>query len=965
MTEAPVTVVGIGASAGGLDAFHAFFRNMPADSGMAFVVLLHLPIGRTSMLPEILRRWTSMPVIAAADDQPVAANVVYVPPPQAIVALDRGHLRIRMPKQDAPREFRPIDGFFDSLAADLRDNAIGIVLSGTGSDGSLGLKAIKECGGYTIAQGSDGSRPEHEGMPAGAIATGIVDLIAPVEAIPAHLLRLKSLRVARIDPGSAPSEQTDAARLAICAILRTRLGHDFSGYRNKTFLRRVQRRMQVLNIPAIEDYVKRLEQDGEEIRLLFRDLLIRVTSFFRDSTTFDTLERLVIPHLFADKCPDSTVRVWVPGCATGEEAYSIAILLREHMDKMPVPSKVQVFATDIDEAAIATARLGRYPTTLLEGLTQERRERFFRASPGSYVVRPEIRELCTFSPHSIIRDPPFSRMDLISCRNLLIYMDVELQADVIPAFHYSLVPRGILLLGASESTARHEALFESVDKAARIFRRRDVRSPLLNLHSKDMLRSTTSQSPAEAQPPSQTMAAATRVDNDEAAFSRQASVADQEPARHGLVEKGRDLLRHCLAAALNRLGTASAVEQLRHELSRTQDRLQSVTEEHEIALEELRSANEELHSVNEELQSTNEELETSKEEIQSVNEELHTVNARLSEKIDELDGANSDLKNLFASTEIATIFLDRHLIIRSFTPAVGNIYNLIPSDTGRPLTDIVSRLHYDGLAADAIQVLGTRQPLDKRVGHKDGQTHYIVRILPYREPDSTVTGILMTFIDVTSIVQAEQHQRLLVDELNHRVKNMLTVVDALAMQTLRRSQTLEEFSEAFTGRVRALTSSYALLSDRNWTGVSLRTMLVEEMKPFDTPEHGNVVMDGPDIQLSPSGALALGMVVHELATNAVKYGALSVSGGRVNLAWRTAAGQDGEDLVLDWIEQNGPPVQPPTRRGFGTTLIERGFAHELSGRATLEFDPCGVRVSLRAPAATAIFNGFQETAASA
>lgn len=303
------------------------------------------------------------------------------------------------------------------------------------------------------------------------------------------------------------------------------------------------------------------------------------------------------------------------------------------------------------------------------------------------------------------------------------------------------------------------------------------------------------------------------------------------------------------------------------------------------AVEELRSANEELHSVNEELQSTIEELETSKEEIQSVNEELHTVNSQLSEKVDELDRANSDLQNLFDSTEVATIFLDRHLIIRGFTPAVSNIYNLIPSDQGRPLTDIVGRLRYLGLREDVNTVLDTLAPLERRVTRDDGQAHYIMRVLPYRGPDSVVDGTLVTFLDLTSIVQAENHQRLLVDELNHRVKNMLTVVVSLAAQTLRRSDSLETFSAAFMGRVQALTASYTLLSQASWVDVSLREVLMEEIRPFITRDGSNIVLDGPPIRLAPQGALAFGMAVHELATNAIKYGAFSVPEGVVRVTW--------------------------------------------------------------------------------
>ena len=398
-------------------------------------------------------------------------------------------------------------------------------------------------------------------------------------------------------------------------------------------------------------------------------------------------------------------------------------------------------------------------------------------------------------------------------------------------------------------------------------------------------------------------------------------------------------------------GAASLAMELDREVRDTKERLQALTEEHETALEELRSSNEELHSVNEELQSSNEELETSKEEIQSVNEELQTVNAELSGKVDELDRANSDLRNLFESTRVATVFLDQHMVIRAFTPEVGSIYNLIPSDRGRPLTDIVSRLDYDGMRDDVLHVLHTLEPLERRVSRRDGTAHYLLRILPYRAPDSTVDGSLVTFVDVTRIVEAEQHQRLLVDELNHRVKNMLAVIISLATQTLRRAGTLEEFSGVFLGRVHALTAAYSLVSRENWSSVELREVVAEELRPFMASDRTNVRIEGPPVMLDPRGALALGMAIHELATNAVKYGALSVAEGDVAVTWTLERNQDAnsQQLVLDWVEQNGPPVTAPAKRGFGMTLIERGLAHDLSGQAKVEFLPGGVRASVRAP----------------
>lgn len=435
----------------------------------------------------------------------------------------------------------------------------------------------------------------------------------------------------------------------------------------------------------------------------------------------------------------------------------------------------------------------------------------------------------------------------------------------------------------------------------------------------------------------------------------------------GLARGAEQVLGTLLGSARSRSADALA-----RDLEATRRELQAVREEQETAVEELRSANEELHSVNEELQSTNEELETSKEEIQSVNEELHTVNAQLQEKVDELDRVNSDLKNLFDSTQIATVFLDRYLIVRGFTPAISGLYNLIPSDVGRPLTDIVSPLRYDTLRADVAQVLDTLIPLERQVTSGDGQAHYILRILPYRGSDSVVSGTLVTFLEVSSVVRAEKHQRLLVDELNHRVKNMLTVVISLASQTLRRSDGLESFSEAFLGRVHALSASYTLLSRENWVSISLRDVIEEEIRPFALHRSRNIALQGDEVQLLPSAALALGMAVHELATNAVKYGALSDPDGVVQISWtvtdatsaRTpeAARESDAFLELEWVERGGPAVRPPENTGFGMLLIQRGLAHELGGGAQLEFEAEGLRARLRALADRALHRAREGSA---
>jgi two-component system CheB/CheR fusion protein len=461
--------------------------------------------------------------------------------------------------------------------------------------------------------------------------------VVPVEDIPKQLIRMKDNRLGPSVPDDDPI-QVESARLKICAIFRSQLGHDFAGYRDKTFLRRVHRRMQVVGVSTLDEYIARLQASRDEVVFLFRDLLIRVTSFFRDKETFETLESLVIPRLFAGEEADGAVRVWVPGCATGEEAYSLAILLREHMDGLRGAPKVQVFATDIDDSAIATARLGRYPATLLDGLSPERRQRFFNASSGSYVVSKEIRDLCTFSTHNLVRDPPFSRMDLVSCRNLLIYTDTRLQSKVIPIFHYSLVPGGILLLGGSESAAQHDHLFEPLDKGARIFQKKDVRGSAPALP--ETARELGGQQQSYLGNPSPQPAAREHSGAPRATAARPLppdAVGTKMPNRSETTTKASaDTAPNSFLSKI--LGAISPNARV------------------------LAHVRQKLRSTQEEMQSTNEELETSKEELQSLNEELHTVNMRLSEKV------------------------------------------------------------------------------ERRIAREDRSTHYIMRILPYREPDSTVSG---------------------------------------------------------------------------------------------------------------------------------------------------------------------------------------------------------------------------------
>ena len=446
----------IGASAGGIEAFPAFFGKMPADSGLAFVVVLHL-VGRPQKHaagdPGTLdrhagnrsggRRHRSSRIRCSSFRQARLRSCG-----TAICAL-------RKIDPDAPRSVAPIDVFFDSVASSLAEDAIGVILSGTGHDGALGLKAIKARGGLTLAQRA-GRRlpgPEYPGMPDSAVAAGAVDLYAPVEEMPDRILAARQMRLATLRDADQATPDGEKIRLAICGILRSHLGHDFYQYKHQTFMRRVQRRMQVLRLTSYDDYIRLLKTDREQVGAAVSRPADQRDQLFSRRSVFTALESEIIPRLFEGKDATSELRIWVPGCATGRGGiFAGHPVARAHGQAGHRP-KVQIFASDIDEIAIGTARAGRFPATLLEGISPERRARFFIEGPEGYVVRQDVRELCTFSAHSLIRDPPFSRINLISCRNLLIYMDNDLQDRVIPIFHYALVPGGILVLGSSETIA--------------------------------------------------------------------------------------------------------------------------------------------------------------------------------------------------------------------------------------------------------------------------------------------------------------------------------------------------------------------------------------------------------------------------------------------------------------------------------------------------------------------------------
>jgi two-component system CheB/CheR fusion protein len=841
-------VIGLGGSAGALEALESFFSNLPADSGLSFVIVQHLERHHPSMLPELLGQKSRMPVLQAQAGARVEPDHVYVIAPNTLLTIDRGVLRVSPAAEAGPQA--TIDAFLRSLAEDQGEGAVGIILSGTGSDGAAGLRAIRENGGLTLAQAPETAR--HDGMPRAVIESGLVDHVLPVEKMPAVLLS-HALHVApRAGNGgrhesSASTEGLDAQLVsslgAICSILRKRTGHDFGRYKEGTLLRRIRRRLLIQHISSVAEYLQLLERESGEVSSLLKDLLIGVTQFFRDPSTFALLEERIVPALIEGKDAGVPVRIWVPGCASGEEAYSIAILVRERLDRLHTRCLVQIFATDIDGEMLAEARRGRYPERIAEQVSRERLERFFAREGTTYQANKELREMCIFSMHSLIRDPPFSSLDLISCRNLLIYLEADLQKKLVPLFHYALRSRGYLLLGPSEGLAAHSDLFETVDKKHRIFRRRDtVLRPIVdfpfsrhgyslasNAAPSKEARLPTPQQKARAayermllddytppsavvnergdviflggrigqylQPPAGTLItnlldvvrgtlrvevlaalhAATRtqrkVVRDNVPFEMEEGVRhlrltvrpvaglERGAGLYAVVLQERAPVEEAEGDELVVSSPEPALEQLETELRTTRADLKFAVEEAEAANEELKSSNEELISTNEELQSANEELQTSKEELQSLNEELETVNAELEQKVEELGAANSDLQNLFASTEIATIFLDRDLKVARFTPAVTALFRLLESDVGRPIDDFAPRFVGQDVVADAREVLRSLTPIERQVGAAEGASWFILRVAPYRTVENVIAGVVVTFVDISQLKRSEEALR--------------------------------------------------------------------------------------------------------------------------------------------------------------------------------------------------------------
>jgi two-component system CheB/CheR fusion protein len=802
------SVVGIGASAGGLEAFTHMLGNLPANTGMAYALVQHLDPSRASSLTDILARTSSIPIVQASDGVRVERDRAYVIPPGASMTLVDGHLKVERRKSD--RAPRPIDAFLQSLAEVQGSGAIGIVLSGTGSDGALGIEAIKEAGGITFAQDADSAA--YGGMPEAAVATGCVDFVLPPAEIAAHLGRISKHPYLQKPTPEPPRAVADTLS-KVLALLRARAGVDFAQYKRGTVQRRLVRRMVLRRIDSLADYVDVLRREPAEVDALSRDLLIGVTRFFRDAKAFTALSQTAFPRLVKNRRSGAPIRVWVPGCASGEEAYSIAVCLVEFLSDNATDSPIQIFGTDLNDEAIARARRGLYPFTIEKDVSAERLGRFFVRQEHGYRVAQRIRELCTFARHNVTRDPPFAHLDLISCRNLLIYLEPTLQAKLLAVFHYALNPGGILFLGTSESAGAGPALFSTVHKTHRFYARKPGVAHPLHLDATKL---------AEARTPTRP---GTR---------RQIAAADLSmqgyKAGHSVGAVGQAKARRTRAGSrgkVRRLAKKTkvpAVGVLRQELDAAQREIQAVREEHESAMEELQASSEEIQSTNEELQSTNEELETAKEELESSNEELTTVNDELRDRNAELGRLNDDLNNVSTSIKVPVLIVTTDLRIRRFTAGAERLLNVIATDVGRPIGHIASNIDVPDLSQVIVRTLDTLTPSEHDVRDREGHWYSMV-VRPYRTADQKIDGAVIAFHDIDARkirAQTVDEARRYAEAIVQTVRTPLLVLDgACRVQTANRA-----FHEAFSTTESDVNGrSLFELSDHAWDLPPLRAAL--------------------------------------------------------------------------------------------------------------------------------------------
>ncbi|WP_159082469.1 chemotaxis protein CheB [Paragemmobacter aquarius] len=1143
-------LVGIGASAGGIEALIRLFDAMPPDSGMAFVVVMHLDPTRVSGLADVLGQHTKMTVGEAVDGVAVEPDHIYVIPPATSLTVEEGHLRLSEPVERRGARY-PIDRLFESMATHRRGRAICIVLSGSGTDGTGGLREVKAEGGCVLVQSP--STAKFDSMPQSVIMADLADHVLAPENMPEILLRYVKHAYSAGAELFADGPSRDVSITPVLALLRSRADHDFRLYKRSTLTRRIHRRMGLCNLHSVEDYLDYLRSQPGELETLARDLMINVTTFFRDPEAWAALDESVLAALVAERETGAAIRLWVPACATGEEAYTLAMLLVDRAEAAGKRFDIKLFATDSREDNLTIARAGLYSEGAIAAIPPHLFERHFDMLGENCRVKEELRDMVVFAAHNLLRDPPFSQIDVVTCRNLLIYFETAAQKRALALMHFSLRQGGYMMLGNAESVSGREDLFDTISKKWRIFRRlgpnrHDILDfPLFPGRSRPGAADGAAAPEASRLPPRivdvaqrallERFAPASVLigRNGEVVWVHGSTGAYLEPppgepsrdilamARHGLRAKLRHAVRDAIAEnrpvefrvrirrdhheqpvavavvplseqsdalllvsfrdigpeqtipatadETDRMVTQQAVE---FELVAARIELRETVEQFERTNEELKVANEEVTSMNEELQSTNEELETSKEELQSFNEELQTVNSQLQHKNQELADTTDTLNNLLASSEIATVFLDRNFCIRWFSPSSKGLLALVDTDIGRPVTHFAWKVEDDALLPDARLVLQKLTGIDAEVRGSAGRW-YLRRVLPYRTHDDRIAGVVIAFVDITErklaqdaikealdyaeaiintvrhpvmVLDAElrvqsinpafceafscppdesngyqlheldhgawdipelrrllrevlseaqafddfeiehvfpkrgrRHMRLnarrlvhggdrtklillaiedvtanheaeglrqtLISELSHRVKNTLAMVQSIGSQTIRQSATLDEFRIAFEGRLTALARVHDLLLRQNWDGADLDQLVRETLAPHGRKDR--IRAEGPTLTMTPDAGVVLAMVLNELATNAVKYGALSEGDGRLDIRWELQTRADGDWVCLTWTETGGPAVAAPSRRGFGSSLIERSITHQLGGTAELDFRAEGLQCDIAFP----------------
>jgi two-component system, chemotaxis family, CheB/CheR fusion protein len=855
-------VVGVGASAGGLEALLELFKALETDTGMAFVVVQHLEPHSESQLAEILARQARIPLIRAQDGQKVEPDHGYVIPPNTLMVIENGTLHLA-PRPESSKPYYPVDSFLESLAADKGADSVAVILSGSASDGAQGIRFIKASGGITFAQ--DERSAKYGGMPHSAIATGAVDFVLPAGRIAEELVRIDSHPYLRTETGIAESmiePEGDGDFAAILERLRAATKLDFGQYKQSTIRRRLGRRLVINHSGSLREYLDYLDTHPGEIHEFYRDILISVTSFFREPKMFEVLAKSLQEN-FAGRDREEPFRIWVPGCATGEEAYSLAITCFEVLEKSGKQFPIQVFGTDISDSAIEKARSGIYDEKAIEDLSAARVQRFFSRVDSGLRIRQQVRDCCIFARHDLTSDPPFSQMDLVSCRNVFIYLSAGLQQRVLPVLHYSLKTAGLLILGTAETVGNRSDLFGIVDNENRIYSKQPGPTHLVDsLYVRERTKEPAPASAsARSRVPTPTVidleARAARVLRDlyapagvlvdedlqvlhfhgHTAFYMEQIPADggvnllriarQElvfPIREGVSaalagkqpvhqsgitvnHQGQtrqvnlsivplsDDARACLVLfeelspppaageRKQRGNELNAIElelgYVEKELAQTKDYLRKIIEEHDAVTEELRAANEEVRSSNEELQSTNEELRTAKEQLQSSNEELTTLNDELQTRNRDLSLAINDLSNILTATTIPIVMVGMDLRLRRFTPAAGRLLGLVPTDIGRPITEINSTVQLPDLGKwleDTIHTLAAKQ---RRVQDREGRW-FQLSTRPYRTMDEHIEGAVLAFIDIdeaTRALQSVEQARRFADGVIETVQHPLLILD--------------------------------------------------------------------------------------------------------------------------------------------------------------------------------------------